>query len=233
MGILQVSKFSKHSFKIFFTLPSYIVLSLLMVVSLMFNGVVYAQTTNDPTTVYDDFSGVQIISDPNYSTGVRVDNTSTAKPIFLGFDNLTDTALSVSNIKSIQSVIGLHFNTAKYIALEKGNVKDNTESLKITSRIEIDRKSSEIYNLEISYVSEVSSAFVLTLSRNDQKALVYVNKLNSTNNNSFTISQKNNTSTDLIISATNKEASLQYVSSLGYKVPDFTITFTNYRSVFE
>ncbi len=51
--------------------------------------------------------------------------------------------------------------------------------------------------------------------------------------NDFTIRQADTVSSSLIIQGTNKEAALSYISSIGYKISDLTITFTDYRSPFE
>lgn len=50
----------------------------------------------------------------------------------------------------------------------------------------------------------------------------------------YSIVQINSTSTDLRITAYpgNRESALNYIESLGYHVPDFSITFSDYRSPF-
>lgn len=65
------------------------------------------------------------------------------------------------------------------------------------------------------------------------ESFVYVGGLNRVDRDNFHIRQINTSSTDLSIDGTDKESALSYIFSLGYKVPDFNITFVNYRNPFE
>ena len=67
---------------------------------------------------------------------------------------------------------------------------------------------------------------------NESTAFVHISGIQTSQDKKFTISQENTTSTNLTITATDKEAALKYLSSLGYRVPDFSITFINYTDPF-
>lgn len=63
---------------------------------------------------------------------------------------------------------------------------------------------------------------------------VYVGGIDNKTNYTFRIDQKNDTSSDLVISAYEgyRSQALDYLSSLGYNVPDISITYKNYENPF-
>ena len=68
----------------------------------------------------------------------------------------------------------------------------------------------------------------------DDSKFIYIGGLQDIHSkNGFSIKQSNFTSTNLIISGKDKERALKYITAVGYKVPDFKITFTGYKSPFD
>lgn len=62
---------------------------------------------------------------------------------------------------------------------------------------------------------------------------IYAGGLNNVTRERFFIKQLNYSRNSFEVTAKDKEAALSYISSIGYKISDLTITFTDYRSPFE
>ena len=202
----------------------------LLAIPLFISANAIAQSTDTPATEYDEFSGVQIITDPNYSTGAPTNTTS--RTTYLMFSKLSKDALNIPQIKTVQTALTQYFNAPKYIAVESENVNIDTRTGTIQTRIQVNRSGDAIYDLSLRYVTGSDSAVITTLKKGGSTVLVHVGGLNPTSGPGYTITQKGSTSTDLRISGQEREAALQHITSLGYKVPDFRIEFTNQESPF-
>lgn len=86
-------------------------------------------------------------------------------------------------------------------------------------------------------VSNNKDAAVITINKDGSQhggTFVYVSGIETTSF-LYSISQVDYSSSDLLITAYagNRESALNYIESLGYHVPDFSITFNDYRSPLE
>lgn len=87
-------------------------------------------------------------------------------------------------------------------------------------------------------VSSNGKAALTTINKDSNShggVFVYVGGVNNPDKLLFSITQDSTRSSNLTIQAFEgyREASLKYIESLGYNVPDFSITFANYESVFK
>lgn len=69
-------------------------------------------------------------------------------------------------------------------------------------------------------------------SKNSETVFEYAGGLTDITKKGFSITQKYTDTLTLVIDGGSREAALRFISSIGYKVPDFTIIFTKYESPF-
>lgn len=213
----------------------WVVFALLLIITATFISKVpaFAQTTNNPALEYDSFSGVSVIASPNYSTGVDIGSVHSAETVnYLGFSNLTNSELSVGQIKALQSALKTKFPDARYIGIEKSNIKTTSGENLVTTRVQVDRSANKVFDLSIHYIPGHASSSVITLKQNSTTVFAYIVGLYSTTVDGSSFSQKDATSHTITISTGNKEGALRYISSLGYRIPDLLIVFNNYENPF-
>lgn len=124
-------------------------------------------------------------------------------------------------------------NTLKSITVRPQDLKITGDSITTTIRLD---QTDTILPITIR-PSSTSVAAIVTINENDSAyggKFVYVGKINSPQNLLFSITQKNSSSSDLVIQTYEgyRDAALRYIESIGYNVPDFKIEFTNYENPF-
>lgn len=224
MGILQGLIMKKRIFLSFITLVISLTLSL--------PPISRALTADNPDREYDEFSGATVISDPNYSTGVYIENNKTPQSL-LGFSHLLEKGLDLHQVTIIQNILQKKYSKAEFIAIEKDNIILDKDTHTIKTRVQLDRKPDQTHTLKIVFNETSENGIILKIYKGEVVTFIYVNGLHNTKRQEFHIRQKDTTSTDLIISATNREAAVTYITSLGYKVPDFHVSFLHYRNPFQ
>lgn len=174
------------------------------------------------------------------STGAPSDNQSSIK--LFGIEDFIKTLSSKGHqtdfVDSVKESLWTYSNK---------RLNDSFPSLTLRPQNMIISKSLVTGEVRLGQTNEIIP-IAIHISTNDSVAIVDINKGNSSHggtfeyvgginnpaNLQFTITQTNDTSTDLSIQTySNREAALQYIESLGYNVPDFSITFSNYENPFK
>lgn len=168
--------------------------------------------------------------------------TNTGKGVLFGIEPLTNKLIQekrgVAYIESVRQALWdfnkqRADNKLKSITVRPQDVTLNINT--ITASIRLDQ-SDTILPIIIQ-PSTTNNAAIITINKDGDSyggTFVYVGKISAPQNLLFTIKQKNDSSSDLIVQTYEgyREAALRYLESIGYNVPDFKIEFTNYENPF-
>lgn len=212
-------------------------------------------STSEPDTysevksqLYDEDMGVRQETDPYDLSSIDIGFVRLYDVTIFGMPNLTKKLYQkMDTITVVQRDI-----TAALLRYGEDHLKSSYKTLIIIpSSIEVTGSTVKmLLNLgETSKKVAVSATILNNLrasvvigdeNNSSQDAFIYAGGIYDTDYGvpvtskdlGFSIKQQGYTR-NLVINASNKEEALHYLSSLGYKVPDFSITFVDYRSPFE
>lgn len=168
--------------------------------------------------------------------------TNTGRGVLFGIEPLTNKLIQekrgVAYIESVRQALWdfnkqRADNKLKSITVRPQDVTLNIDT--ITASIRLDQ-SDTILPIIIQ-PSTTNNAAIITINKDGDSyggTFVYVGKISAPQNLLFTIKQKNDSSSDLIVQTYEgyREAALRYLESIGYNVPNFKIEFTNYENPF-
>lgn len=141
-------------------------------------------------------------------------------------------------VKTIQDAVWVynkerHNETYKTVTIRPQGLSVSSES--VTGELRLGQTETIVpFSAAISKGSDTAVVTINKDGTDHKGTFVYVGGLESEDMLLFNIKQKDYTSSDLVVTsyAGYREAALQHLISLGYNVPDFRITFTNYESVY-
>lgn len=215
---------------------------LFIVLPVAFWGISAINRQSSTDTVIRDKDTGEVFDSRENAVQTGGSGVETGTGVLFGIEPLTDQLIkekrSVSYVDSLKQALW-DFNKQradnkfKSITMRPQDLKI-TDTI-ITGSIRIDQTDTM---LPISIQpSRTNAAAIVTINKDGSEyggVFVFVGKLKSPQNLLFTITQKNSSSTDLVIQTYEgyREAALRYLESIGYNVPDFTIEFTNYENPF-
>ena len=199
----------------------------------------------DTSVIKDQDTGEILQLNPEFSqqTGGGLEFKS---PVTLfGISHLSETIIIENNGST-----GAYFDTIKNALWEysKNRLDDSFTTITVRPQdIKVDGNTIT-GSLRLGQTDEIIP-LLITKTDSDENAIVTINKEGESNQYGgvfvyvsgvqkskmlFEIYQKNNRSSDLVIKAYTgyKESALKYIESIGYRVPDFVITFEEYENPF-
>ncbi len=218
-----------------------LIVVLIVVIPLIAWGISSNNNSNDKTIKDRDTGEVYDKTVNSEDTGGSDIYQGTA--VLFGIENLTQTLLdndkSVGYINSVKTALWEFSsnrlnNEFESITLRPQGLVINDS--KVTGTIRLGQSDTTL-PIVISPTTSGKEAIV-SINKNGSQykgEFVYIGGIRNPDNLLFTITQKNDASTDLEINTYEgyREPALEYIESLGYNVPDFTINFSNYENPFK
>lgn len=125
-------------------------------------------------------------------------------------------------------------NSYRFLTIDTDSLKVENSSISGILLLDDGTEKSTFSASIISTSATPARALVkVTRESRDNETFTYIGGLQNVQKKGFAITQPDKTAQNLAISGSNREAALSYIKSIGYNPPDFTITFSNYRSPFE
>ncbi len=206
---------------------------------------IFAINRGDSTVITDRDTGETLDLEPEFrqETGGVLEDSS---PVTLfGLINLSEEITRINN-----SSTGPYFDTIKLALWDysENRLDDSYTTLTIrpqdlqisgttiTTSVRLGQ-TDEILPISITVSDDKSNAITTINEGGDETQhggkYIYVSGFEDPQL-LFTIQQKDDSTSDLVINAYSgyKESALKYIESLGYNVPDFTITFEEYENPF-
>lgn len=217
-----------------------IILFILVLVGYWAFTSVNRQSSTDTIIRDKDTGEVFDSSENNIQTGGS--GTNTGKGVLFGIEPLTNKLIQekrgVAYIESVRQALWdfnkqRADNKLKSITVRPQDVSLDIDTIKASIRLD---QSDTILPIIIQ-PSSTNNAAIITINKDGDSyggTFVYVGKINAPQNLLFTIKQKNDSSSDIVVQTYEgyREAALRYLESIGYDVPDFEIEFTNYENPF-
>ncbi len=204
--------------------------------------IIAIQATGSPktssTTIIDIDTGETFNPEAKINTGGNIEGQSPVQ--LFGIKNIAqlavDKSLATGFVSSVRDALGNY---------SKDRLKEEFSTL--TLRPQNLTVGSDVISGEIRLgQTDVILPIQIALSSKQQAAVVTINKdgslhggtfvfvggVNNPENLLYKITQKDDRSSELIITAYQgyRELALKYIESLGYNIPDFLITINNYRN---
>lgn len=182
--------------------------------------------------------GLSVQYDPADSSGIVLEPSKVFSTVLYGIPSYTQALLSQhshirNTLRDTESALfkyGDTFLDKKYpsITILPNETTVDTSAIKGSLRL---GKSSTIVKFTAD-IKKSGHAYISIDDPSSDKPFIYIGGLNDISSDVLKAEQTNMKEGSILITTSNKEKALSYIKSLGYKVPDLSLSFADYRSPF-